>query len=189
MQGWVSVHRKVMNNPVWQNPNLLKLWMYCLFKASHAEHKTLVGNQSIKLQRGQFVTGRNALSEDLNKGVKPDLMLSGKTWERYMKNLEKWKMLSIKVTNKYSLVTIVNYEHYQGGSRGFVQQHDHQLSSSCPATVQQLSTNNNGINVFNGYKKEMKNDLRLVKESSLTALNQYALKRNLVIGGTKDENK
>jgi DNA replication protein DnaD len=185
MQGWVSIHRKVMNNLVWQNPNLLKLWMYCLFKASHVEHEILVGNQSIKLERGQFVTGRKALTKDLNKGVKPDQQLSEKTWERYMKNLEKWQMLSIEVTNKYSLITIANYDEYQGGSKRIVQQGDQQLTSSCPATDQQMTINNNDINVLNGYKKEKKSVSKHFKENSFNAISHYALKHN--IGGGKGE--
>jgi hypothetical protein len=186
MQGWVSIHRKIMNNPVWQNPNLLKLWMYCLFKASHAEHEILIGTQSIKLQRGQFITGRKALTEDLNKGVKPDQQLSEKTWERYMKNFEKWQMLSIEVTNKYSLITILNYDNHQGGSRKIGQESDHQLTNSCPPTYHQVTTNNNDINVLNGYKKEKKNPSKHFKENNFNALSHYALKHN--IGGTQDEN-
>lgn len=151
MQGFISLHRKLMENPIWGDPNYLKLWIYCLFKASHKEHEQLVGNQIVTLGRGQFVTGRKALFEDMNRGVKPDQQLSEKTWSRYLKNLEKWQMLTIKVTNKFSVVTIDNYEVYQDVFNKVDHQSDQQLTNSCPANDQQLTTNNN---VNNANKKE-----------------------------------
>lgn len=150
-QGFISLHRKLMENPLWCDSNYLKLWIYCLFKASHKEHEILVGNQLIKLQRGQFVTGRKSLAEDLNKGVKPDQQLSEKSWGRYLKNLEKWQMLSIKVTNKFSVVTIDKYDFYQGVWNQVDHQTDQQLTNKCPTTDQQLTTNNN---VNNGNKEK-----------------------------------
>lgn len=153
LQGWIGLHRKLMNNPVWSDPNYLKLWIYCLLKATHKPHEQKVGNQMVQLEKGQFVTGRKILAEDMNKGVKADQQLSEKSWERYLKNLEKWQMLTIKVTNKYSVVTVDKYEFYQTLGNQFDQVIDQQLTSKCPASDQQLTTNNNVNNV----KKVKKN--------------------------------
>lgn len=139
-QGFISLHRKLMDNPIWSDPHYLKLWMYCLFTASHKEHEQLVGNQLVKLQRGQFVKGRFSLSEEMNKGMKPKQKLNDKTWWRYLENLEKWGMLTIKSTNKYSVVTIDKYDLYQD----VFNKSDQQKSNSCPSNDQQMSTNNNG---------------------------------------------
>ena len=67
MTGWISLHRKIMDNPIYSNAFMLKLWIHCLMKASHKEHNQLVGNQMVKLEPGQFVTGRNALADEFNK--------------------------------------------------------------------------------------------------------------------------
>lgn len=139
MQGFISIHRKLMDNPIWCDPYYLKLWMYCLFKASHKEHEQLVGNQIIQLKRGQYVTGRFSLAEEMNTGMKPKQKMNDKTWWRHLENLEKWGMLTIKSTNKYSIVTIDKYELYQD----VFNKTDHQMSSSCPSNVHQMSTNNN----------------------------------------------
>lgn len=156
MQGFVSVHRKMMNNPLWSDPHYLKLWMYCLFQASHKEHEQLVGNKMITLQRGQFVTGRFSLAEDLNHGMKPKQKLNERTWFRYLNNLEKWGMLTIKTTNKYSVVTIDKYDFYQTPGNQYDQQTDQQLSNKSPSNDQQMSTNNNGNNGNNENKKSPK---------------------------------
>src|SRR5690606_38164552 len=100
MQGWVSVHRKIMNNPVWQDPHLLKLWMLCLLEASHKEHDQLVGKQIVKLKPGEFVTGRFSLADSYNSGMKKNEKVNERTLWRWMKNLEKADFLSIKSTTK-----------------------------------------------------------------------------------------
>jgi DNA replication protein DnaD len=155
MQGFISLHRKLMNNPIWGDPNYLKLWVYCLFKATHQEHEQLVGNQMVKLQRGQFITGRNALAEDLNRGVKPKQQLDNLTWFRYLKNLETWGMLNIKTTNKFSVVTIDKYEFYQDVFNKVEQGSEHQMNSKRTSNEHQMNTNNN-VNKGNNVNKKNK---------------------------------
>lgn len=136
MQGWVSIHRKIMNNPVWQDPLLLKLWMLCLLEASHKEHEQLVGRQVVKLQPGEFVTGRFSLAESYNKGMKKSEKVNERTLWRWLKGLEDGGFLTIKSTTKYSVISINNWSLYQNN--------DQQMSNKCPTNVQQVSTNNNG---------------------------------------------
>lgn len=147
MQGFISLHRKLMDNPIWGDSNYLKLWIYCLFKATHQEHEQLVGNQMVKLERGQFVTGRNTLADDLNHRVKPKQQLDNLTWFRYLKNLEKWGMLNIKTTNKYSVVTIDKYDFYQDVFKKVEQDSEHQMNNKRTSNEQQMNTNNNINNV------------------------------------------
>lgn len=155
MAGWISLHRKIIDNPIYSNAFMLKLWIHCLMKATHTEHNQLVGNQMVKLEKGQFVTGRNSLFEEYNRGAKKDEVISDRTLWRWLKNFEEWQMLSIKSTTKYSVVTVVNWNEHQ--------QHDQRVSNSRPASVQQMtnecpsddqqvSTNNNVNNVNNDNK-------------------------------------
>ncbi|WP_346207647.1 hypothetical protein NSS91_16215 [Caldifermentibacillus hisashii] len=141
MQGWIKLHRKLLENPIFNDPHLLKLWVYCLLKATHKEHKQIVGKQMVELQPGQFVTGRFILAEEYNKGAKPKDIVSDRTLWRWLKFLEECEFLSIKPTTKYSVVTINNWDKYQ--------ENDQQMSSKCPANVQQMSTNKNVKNVKN----------------------------------------
>lgn len=135
-----------MDNPIYSNAFMLKLWIHCLMKATHKEHNQLVGNQMVKLEPGQFVTGRNALADEFNKGAKKDEVISPITLWRWLKNFEEWQMLNIKTTTKYSIVTVVNWcEH---------QQHEQQANSKRTTNEQQVNTNNNVNNV----NKENKED-------------------------------
>lgn len=139
MSGWISLHRKIMDNPIYSNAGMLKLWIHCLLKASHAEHEQLIGTQIIKLDPGQFVTGRDALAEEFNKGAKKNEVVTARTLWRWLKKFEEWQMLSIKSTTQFSVVTILKWSDYQKGVQP--------VSNACPTDVQRVSTNNNDNNV------------------------------------------
>lgn len=143
-----------MDNPIWADPNYVKLWMYCLMKAAHkANEQVMIGHQVIDLERGQFVTGRDSLAAEMNRGVKPSLRLSAVSWWRHLKNLEKWGMLNINSFSKYSVVTVENYGVYQSGDNQSDQQNEQQLISNRSANDQQVITNKNVKN-----DKNEKND-------------------------------
>jgi DnaD/phage-associated family protein len=125
-----------MNNPVWQDSKLLKLWMLCLLEASHKDHEQLVGKQIIKLQPGQFVTGRFSLEKSYNDGVKKSEKVPESTLWRWLKFLETNDFLNIKSTTKYSVVTIKNWNLYQPNEQ--------QMNNKWTANEQQVNTNNNG---------------------------------------------
>ena len=141
MKGYIKLHRKTMCSPVWDDPFYFKLWMYCLMKASHQKREQIVGNQMIELEEGQFITGRQSLAEDLNKGMKPKLKQSEITWWRYLNNLEKWGMLNIKRTTKYSVVSVINWHKYQ--------ESEQQMNNKRTTDEQQMNTNKNVKNVKN----------------------------------------
>lgn len=166
MQGWIKLHRKLMDNPIWADPNYVKLWMYCLMKAAHkASEQVMIGHQVIDLERGQFVTGRDSLASEMNRGVKPSLKLSAVSWWRHLKNLEKWGMLHIKSFSKFSIITVDKYELYQSGDQQSDQQSDQEVISNCSSNDQQVITNKN--------VKNDKNDKNDQEEEAAAAVNWY----------------
>ena len=153
--GYIKLYRKVTESIVWTNSDMLKLWVLCLTKAAHTERKFLFNGNELKLNPGEFVTGRDSLAEEFNKGAKPKDKVASKTLWRYLKKMENNEMLSIQSNNRYSVVSICNWSEYQ--------QSVQQVSSNCPTTVQQVSTNKNE-------KNEKKNNPRKKKtyeESSI----------------------
>ncbi|MER1249798.1 replication protein [Bacillus sp. C10(2022)] len=150
MSGWIKLHRKIKENPIFANSDMFKLWALCLIKATHKEHDQLVGNQMVKLLPGEFVTGRHELASEFNEGVKPSEKVSPSTVWRYMKNFEKWQMLNIKSGNKFSVISVTNWSEYQ--------QSEQQVNSKRTANEQQVNTNKNVKNE----KNEKKNNKRLV---------------------------
>jgi len=154
MKGWIAFHRKTLESIVWTDPVLFRLWMLCLSKAAHkANPKFIFNGLLVPIEIGQFITGRQAIAEDYNKGLKTDSRISeSKAW-RLLKKLEKLEMLNIKSTTKYSVISITNWNMYQG----FEQQTEQQLNNKPTTSEQQTDTNNNvnnkdnDNNVFSSY--------------------------------------
>lgn len=153
-QGYIKLYRQITDTPVWADSDKLKLWLMCLMKATHDEKTQVVGNQIIELKAGQFITGRSALSDEFNRDVKKDRRVDGLTLFRWLSLFEKMEMLNIKKTNKYSLITVLNWDKYQGQRTS----NEQQLNNKRTSNEQQLNTNKNDKNVKN-VKNEKKEDI------------------------------
>lgn len=137
MTGWIKLHRQLLSNHIFQNEKLLKIWIWCLMKATHKERMQIVGRQKVRLEEGQFVTGRNAAAAEL--GMAPSTV-----WD-YLKLLESEECINIKSNNKFSVVTIVNWDFYQGQD----EKSDSKDDSKKTANEQQINTNKNDNNEKN----------------------------------------
>lgn len=105
MNGFISLHRKLLENPIFYKPALLQLFIYCLLKANHKANEFIFNNEMVKIQRGSFITGRKILSSDLR--------CKEATLYRRLQILKDFDYISIKTTNKYSVISVVNYNKYQ----------------------------------------------------------------------------
>ena len=148
--GYIKLYRKITHSFVWTNPNMLKLWLLCLMKASHSGNKFLFNGQEVHVSSGEFVTGGHAIAKEFNEGVSSDNQVVGRTLWRWLKKFEKEEMLSIKSTTKYSVITIKNWNEYQAN--------DNQVSSGRQTTVKQVSTIKNEKNDKN--EKNIKDNSR-----------------------------
>jgi len=128
--GWICLHRKALSNGWLRNHKLWVFWCYCLLKASHKENKVMIGTQQVTLQPGQFVFGRKTASKETG--------LSEQSIRTYVHNLYTWGNLTIKSTNKYSLITVVNWELYQSKETKITSK----LTSNQPATNHIQQCNN-----------------------------------------------
>lgn len=122
IEGWISLHRKLLDSAVFQNADLLKVWIWCLLKATHKDYETMVGMQVVELKTGQFITGRNKGSDELK--LKPS------TFRDYLKTLEKMGMIELNPDNKKTLITVANWDKYQTESGRVRQQTDNGPTTS-----------------------------------------------------------
>jgi hypothetical protein len=105
IDGWILLHRKLLENPIFLKPELLQLFIYCLLKANHEPNRIIFNGKEIVIQKGQFITGRETLSRELKQ--------NGLTTYKRLKILQNLEILNIKSNNRFSLVTIENYRFYQ----------------------------------------------------------------------------
>jgi len=137
-QGWIKLYRKIQSSFVWTNSDQLKLWLLILMKANHSQNKFLFNGSEISVSSGQFVTGRDAIASEYNRGVKPVQVVSSRTLWRWVKLFEKSQMLSIESTSTNSVITVINWGQYQESVQP--------VSSGRPTDVQRVSTNKNDKN-------------------------------------------
>ena len=133
--GWIKLHRKIIDSAVFENPKILKLWIWCLCKASHKGYESIVGNQIVVLQEGQFIFGRKKASSELK--IKESMVY------KYIKLLEKLEMINIKSNNKFSIITIEKWAFYQFDNDEEQQQKEQQRNNKGTTKEQQRNTNKN----------------------------------------------
>lgn len=145
-KGWVLLYRKLLDSSVYGNEILLKLFVTCLLKANHSETEIILEgvNDPIKLKPGQFVTGRYSLHSDYysgQRGRKSNFTqkVSPQTLFRKLKVLSSMEILNIKSTNKYSIITITNWDKYQkiDGKQ------NNKLNNNVTSAEHQMNTDNN----------------------------------------------
>lgn len=143
-QGFITLHRKMLEWEWYTDNNVKVLFLHCLFKANHKAKKW----QGITIERGQFITGRKQLSLE-----------TGLTEQQVRTALTKLngKELTIKTTNKYSVVTVVNYSTYQDIDNKINQQVNQQITNKQPTNNQQVTTTNNDNNNNNDNNDNNKN--------------------------------
>ena len=109
--GWVKLWRWIMDDRIFANDELFKVWMWCLMKANH-EDSTWVpvqrgkGQTEVKVQRGQMVFGRRAAAKELKK--KPSTIYG------QIKKLQDLQFLDLKPDTHWTIITIRNYDNYSG---------------------------------------------------------------------------
>lgn len=169
MEGWVRLHRKLLSSSVFENEKLLKVFIWCLLKASHKERDQVVGLNTIELTPGQFVTGRKKAASELG--------LKESTTDNYLKALEKLNIISMKMNSKYRVVTIENWELYQSKDEDVdskVTADEQQIDNKVTANKQQVDTNKNVKNV----KKEKNNNICRFTPPTLEEVQLYCGERN-----------
>lgn len=116
IRGYVKIWRKSLDAGWLQNHALWAFWSWCLLKASHKVISVRVGFQEVILQPGEFIFGRQMASKELH--------LSERTVRSCLDFLKKAGNVTIKTTNKFSVITVVNWHSYQADNSENDQQDD-----------------------------------------------------------------
>ena len=104
--GWICLHRNLRKHWVYQNPVYLKIWIEFLLLANFDRRESVINNRVVVLKKGQFIFGRKEFSKRL--GVTEHQI------RRFITNAQTTAMLHKVNRHKYSIITITNYDFYQG---------------------------------------------------------------------------
>lgn len=134
--GWIKLHRKLLESVIFGNEKGLKVWIWCLLKAGHAEKSILIGRQKITLKPGQFVMGSTTAKESLG--------LAKATIWYWLNFLEKEGQVRLQRTTKYTIVTLPNWDSHQSN-----------LDTDETQSGRKVGTNKNVKNEEKSFKEEV----------------------------------
>jgi len=129
-QGFIYLHRKMIDWEWYTDVNTKTLFIHILLKANFKDKQW----KGIEINRGQFLTSYETLSNEIN--------LTVQQVRTCIKKLIKTKEITIKTTNKYSLITVENYNDYQNKDEIAT----NKLTNEQQSNNKQLTTTNNDKN-------------------------------------------
>ena len=101
MDGWIKLHRKILNWEWYDDINTKVLFLHLLLTANHKEQKW----KGKTIMRGQRITSLQHLADEIQLSVQQTRTALGK--------LKSTNEITIKSTSKYTLITIEKYSDYQ----------------------------------------------------------------------------
>lgn len=130
--GFIKVARGLRDWQWYSKRNMVAIWIELLLTAAFSDYY----QDGILVKRGQVITGRKKLAEKLN--------ISEQEIRSCLDRLKSTNEITIKTTNKYSVITIVKYDEYQGKPEWINQQinqeNNQQATNKQPANNQQITT-------------------------------------------------
>lgn len=144
-RGYVKLWRKIDDNAIALRPAYLSVWLFILRKANHANKNIIWNNQKTMIKKGSFITSADKIAQ--GTGVPRG------TVERILKYLENEVMIKEQTTRKFRLISVVNYDDYQGSE----EVNEEQVRNKRGTSEEQVDTTKNNKEL-NNINKELKND-------------------------------
>ena len=126
--GHIRLHRSILESQVFAHPTALKIWVWCLCKASYKERfvplKIGKGTTTINIKSGQFIFGRYKAEEELG--------IDGSTIYKWIQKFASEtfdNMIYLESNNQYTIITISNWSTYQGIEETMEQPSNNQVTA------------------------------------------------------------
>lgn len=123
-QGWICIHRTLMDHWLWEKSDYLKAWIAILMDVNHAPKKILRDGQTVTIERGQSCNSLETWAKKFGK------RWTVKKVRTFISLLEKDSMLVSKRAGRLRLLTVVNYSTYQDKDNGKGHDNGHDKGAS-----------------------------------------------------------
>ncbi len=98
---WIKLHRKLLESAVGSDPWLCYLWVQLLLRANWKPSWFM----GLLIEAGQIAFGQESFARELK--------VNRTKLSRALKKLENWKQIEQQTNNRFTVVTICNWETYQ----------------------------------------------------------------------------
>lgn len=140
MNGFVLLHRKMVDWEWYTDINVKALFIHLILMANHSEQKW----------RGQVVKRGELVTSIGNLAVKNGMTVM--QVRTALKKLQKTGDVTIKTTSKNTVIMVVKYDFYQAEQQTNNTQNNNQVTIEKQSSNNQITTNNNDNNVNNDNK-------------------------------------
>lgn len=166
--GYVKINRTVQDNWVWKNKPFSRgqAWIDLIMLANHSDVKDVKRGILVEYKRGTVHHSILELSELWG--------WSRKKTTRFLNELEKDGMVSVKSTTQGTTITIVNYDVYQikGTTKGATQAQPKHTPRTTQAQPKHINNNDNKDNNENNDNKQLGNKSYTPQAARSESLNQ-----------------
>lgn len=104
-EGYIKLYRSLSKKTWYKKSEYLHLWVHLLFKAAYSPKEVFQNGKIVKLNNGEFITGRKQLS--LETGIKES------TIERILNVFEIEQQIRQQTNSRNRVITILSWEQYQ----------------------------------------------------------------------------
>ncbi len=108
MNGYIKLHRKLLENPLWTcaPTAYFRVALVMLLNANWKDRAWFDGRAEIVIPRGSLVCSRPSMCRQAR--------VTAQQYRGALAYLQLTQFLTSRTTNRYTIVTITNYERYQG---------------------------------------------------------------------------
>lgn len=129
MNGWIKIHREIINWEWYNDVNTSRLFLHCLLKANHADKNY----RGTVVKAGSFLTCRDLLSSQTG--------LSVRQIRTSLSRLKSTNELTINTSRQGTVIEVVNYDKFQETTD--------KTTNKRPISDQQATSNKNDKNKKN----------------------------------------
>jgi hypothetical protein len=107
MEGWIKIHRKLIDNPLWHSERFTKsqAWIDLLLLANHKPNTIFIRGNEVKTERGELCWSMLSLSKRWK--------WNRRTVDKFLSWLEKQEMIHNRKSPLTTIISIKNYDSYQ----------------------------------------------------------------------------
>ena len=154
LNGYIKLYRKLIKWGWYQDSVVKSLFLHCLLMASFKDFDWM----GQRLKAGQFITSYKSLSKDLGFSVQQI--------RTALKKLESTEEITSKSTNKYTIITVMNWDNYQ------IDDYCDNTQSNNPSTNEQQTNNKRATNEQQ-HRNNVKNNKNVKKYNTRTREGVY----------------